>query len=100
MHVGTGTVFSFAREIPTGVFQKNHLVVRHFPAQVPWLIQKGPCQSTFLTRVAWYKPTYDVRGPLVELKEKREEKGGGNGKEKRERKEEGGRSGKRSRGVW
>ncbi len=44
---------------------KNHLAVGHFPARVPWswLIQKGPWQSTFPTRVAWYKPTYDVMDP-------------------------------------
>ncbi len=45
---------------------KNHLAVRHFPARVPWLIQKGPWQSTFPTRVTWYKPTYNVMGPCWE----------------------------------
>ena len=60
-----GSTDSFAQEIPTRVFWKNYLAVRHFPAQVPWLIQKGPWQSTFPTRVAWYKPTYNVMGPVT-----------------------------------
>jgi hypothetical protein len=38
------------------------------PAHAPWLIQKSFRRATFHTRVAWYKPTYDVMGPIATMR--------------------------------